>query len=73
MARASMGLLQAFEALVVLGGCTYSATMTNTFGAVTIDAARLLTVRLTRKGVSLQGRSHNFALADILLGDTPWP
>lgn len=47
--------------------------MTNTFGAVTIDAARLLTVRLTRKGVSLQGRSHNFALADILLGDTPWP
>ncbi len=38
-----------------------------------LDAARLLTVRLMRKGVSLQGRWHNFALADVLLGDAPWP
>jgi hypothetical protein len=38
-----------------------------------IDAARLLSLRLMRKGVSLQGRWHNFPLADVLLGDKPWP
>lgn len=38
-----------------------------------LDGARLLTVRLMRKGASLQGRWHNFPLADVILDDVDWP
>lgn len=37
------------------------------------DAARTFAVRMMRKGLSLQGRWHNYPLADVLLGDVLWP
>ncbi len=37
------------------------------------DGARTLAVRQMRKGPTLQGRWHNYPLADVLLGDTQWP
>lgn len=37
------------------------------------DGARTLALRQMRKGTTLQGRWHNYPLADVLLGDTQWP